>query len=174
MAVVGRSKARPRTSTRAAVADPSRGRRRDAVRNGRAWICRRYPLDGPLPEVPLTNSQQGRQKVIVEMARRENLTIRQLYQRVAGARGAPHDLRHGERDRRLAGALVHERRRRRLQHPVADLPDGLDDFADQVDAGAAAPRAVPHAIRGATLRENLGLPRPANRFVEDKRQTAAE
>src|SRR5215470_3158693 len=41
-----------------------------------------YPLDGPLPEVPLTNSQQGRQKVIVEMARREGLTIRQLYQRV--------------------------------------------------------------------------------------------
>src|SRR4029079_2752587 len=45
-----------------------------------------YPLDGPLPDVPLTNSQQGRQKVIVEMARRDNLTIRQLYQRVAGQR----------------------------------------------------------------------------------------
>src|SRR6185312_7891223 len=45
-----------------------------------------YPLDEPLPEVPLTNSQQGRQKVIVEMARREGLTIRQLYQRVSGAR----------------------------------------------------------------------------------------
>ena len=48
-----------------------------------ALDLRPFPLDGPLPPVPLTNSQQGRQKVVVDMARRENLTIRQLYQRVA-------------------------------------------------------------------------------------------
>jgi hypothetical protein len=29
-----------------------------------------YPLDGPLPEAPLTNTQQSRQKVVFEMARR--------------------------------------------------------------------------------------------------------
>jgi len=46
-----------------------------------------FPLDGPLPEVPLSNTQQGRQKMVVEMARSENLTIRQLYKRVATARG---------------------------------------------------------------------------------------
>jgi alkanesulfonate monooxygenase len=37
--------------------------------------------------VPLSNTQQGRQKMVVEMARSENLTIRQLYKRVATARG---------------------------------------------------------------------------------------
>ena len=30
-----------------------------------------YPLDGPLPDVPLSNTQQGRQKVVVDMARSE-------------------------------------------------------------------------------------------------------
>ena len=80
-----------------------------------------YPLDGPLPDVPLTNSQQGRQKVIVEMARREGLTIRQLYKRRRRRARPPHGLRHRERHRRLARALVQERRRRRLQHPGADL-----------------------------------------------------
>src|SRR5262249_55900256 len=45
-----------------------------------------YPLDGPLPDVPRTNSQQGRQKVIIELARREILTVRRLYRRVAGQR----------------------------------------------------------------------------------------
>ncbi|MEA3072870.1 MAG: hypothetical protein QOD29_4316, partial [Alphaproteobacteria bacterium] len=39
------------------------------------------------PEVPLSNTQQGRQKVVVDMARAENLTIQQLYKRVATARG---------------------------------------------------------------------------------------
>src|SRR5262249_48837628 len=46
-----------------------------------------YPLDGPLPDLPETEAGQGRQSVIVELARRENLTIRQLYQRISGARG---------------------------------------------------------------------------------------
>ena len=46
-----------------------------------------YPLDGPLPEVPPHNSQQGRQKMVVDTARKEGLTIRQLYKRIGGARG---------------------------------------------------------------------------------------
>src|SRR5262249_6717295 len=31
-----------------------------------------YPLDGPMPDVPLSNTQQGRQKVVMDMARAEN------------------------------------------------------------------------------------------------------
>ncbi|WP_457302982.1 LLM class flavin-dependent oxidoreductase, partial [Phyllobacterium sp. P5_D12] len=47
----------------------------------------KYPLDGPVPEVTETNGSKSRQKLLVDLARRENLTIRQLYLRVAGARG---------------------------------------------------------------------------------------
>ncbi len=47
----------------------------------------RYPLDGPLPELPATEGMQSRQALVVEQARRENLTIRQLARHFAGARG---------------------------------------------------------------------------------------
>jgi len=38
-------------------------------------------------------AQAGRQQVVMDMARRENLSIRQVYQRVAGARA--HRIIHG-------------------------------------------------------------------------------
>ena len=46
-----------------------------------------YPFDGPLPEnLPRSNASQSTFENVTEMARRENLTIRQVAQRVAGAR----------------------------------------------------------------------------------------
>ncbi len=44
-----------------------------------------YDLDGPLPDPPMTDNV-GRRRVIVDMARRENLTIRQLFRKTAGQR----------------------------------------------------------------------------------------
>jgi alkanesulfonate monooxygenase len=47
-----------------------------------------YPLDGPLPDpLPQGSGSKGHYDSIVAMARREHLTIRQLGDRVAGARG---------------------------------------------------------------------------------------
>jgi FMN-dependent oxidoreductase (nitrilotriacetate monooxygenase family) len=47
-----------------------------------------YPVDEPLPELPLTdNGQQSRQKLLTQLAQGENLTIRELYLRIAGGRG---------------------------------------------------------------------------------------
>ncbi len=47
-----------------------------------------YPIDGPLPDIPLdTNASKSRRALLVDLARRENLSIRQLYLRIAGARG---------------------------------------------------------------------------------------
>ena len=46
------------------------------------------PLDGPLPELPVTqDGQRSRQQLLTAIAQGENLTIRQLYQRIAGGRG---------------------------------------------------------------------------------------
>jgi N-acetyl-S-(2-succino)cysteine monooxygenase len=124
-----------------------------------------YPLDGPLPEVPLTNSQQGRQKVIVEMARREGLTIRQLYQRVAGQRahrtvcGTATDiadtLEHWYKSGAADGFNILT-----LTHP-----HGFIDFTTLVVPELQRRGLFRTAYEGATLRENLGLPRPANRYV---------
>jgi FMN-dependent oxidoreductase (nitrilotriacetate monooxygenase family) len=133
-----------------------------------------YPLDEPLPDVPLTNSQQGRQKVIIEMARRDNLTIRQLYQRVAGQRahrtvcGTVTDiadsLEHWHKTGAADGfnilALTH--------------PHGVADFVDGVVPELRRRSLFRTEYEGRTLRDNLGLSRPANRYAEAKRQAAAE
>jgi hypothetical protein len=44
------------------------------------------------------------------------------------------------------------------------LPGGLDDFCDRVVPELQRRGLFRRAYKGATLRENLGLPRPANRF----------
>ena len=46
-----------------------------------------YPLEGPLPEMPQTDGIQSRQQLIIDLGRRENLSIRQLARHFAGARG---------------------------------------------------------------------------------------
>ncbi len=46
-----------------------------------------YPIDGPLPELPESNSAKGRQKMLIDMAREEKLSIRELGQRFAAGSG---------------------------------------------------------------------------------------
>jgi FMN-dependent oxidoreductase (nitrilotriacetate monooxygenase family) len=124
-----------------------------------------YPLDGPLPEVPLTNSQQGRQKVIIEMARREGLTIRQLYLRTAGVRA--HRILCGTATD-IADSLEHWHK-----SGAADgfnilsltFPHGFAEFTDQVVPELRRRGLFRTEYEGRTLRENLGLPRPANRHA---------
>ncbi|MBM3526765.1 MAG: LLM class flavin-dependent oxidoreductase [Alphaproteobacteria bacterium] len=123
-----------------------------------------YPLDGPMPEVPLTNTQQGRQKVVMDMARREHLTIRQVYMRVAGARG--HRMVHG------TAADIADALEEWYRAGAADgfnimpqvLPAGLNEFCEGVVPELQRRGLFRTAYEGKTLRENLGLPRPANRF----------
>ena len=137
-----------------------------------ALDLRPFPLDGPLPEVPLSNSQQGRQQMVVEMARSENLTIRQLYKRVATARG--HRVAVGTATD-IADALEEWYR-----GGAADgfnimpqvLPAGLDEFVELVIPELQRRGLFRTRYEGRTLRENVGLPRPGNRFVA--RSVAAE
>jgi FMN-dependent oxidoreductase (nitrilotriacetate monooxygenase family) len=42
---------------------------------------RNFPLDGPLPDLPPSNAAKARQKMLIDLARRENLSIRQLGRR---------------------------------------------------------------------------------------------
>jgi alkanesulfonate monooxygenase len=46
-----------------------------------------YPLDGPVPELPVTESHRSRQKLLLDLAKRENLTVRQLYGHVFNGAG---------------------------------------------------------------------------------------
>jgi FMN-dependent oxidoreductase (nitrilotriacetate monooxygenase family) len=46
-----------------------------------------YPLDGPVPDLPVSERVQSYSRVLVSMARRENYTLRDLYNIMALSRG---------------------------------------------------------------------------------------
>ena len=123
-------------------------------------------LDGPLPDVPLTNSQQGRQKMVVEVARSEGLTIRQLYKRVATARG--HRVVVG------TGADVADALEEWYRGGAADgfnimpqtLPDGLQDFATLVVPELQRRGLFRTAYEGkSAARQSRHAAPPPNRFA---------
>ena len=128
-----------------------------------------FDLDGPLPEIPERNaSKSGRQK-FVELAKRENLTVRQLAQRAGGYSGLA-----------MVGtpATIADEMEEWLLGEGCDgfnimfpyVPGGLDDFVDLVVPELQRRGIFRREYEGMTLRENLGLPRPANRFFAPTRQ----
>jgi alkanesulfonate monooxygenase len=131
-----------------------------------------YDLDSPLPDLPETELHQSRQDLLIRLARRENLTIRQLYQWIAGARG----------HRQLVGTPVQiaDALEDWFINDAADgfnimppyLPGGLDEFVDLVIPILQERGLFRTEYEGKTLRENLGLPRPTNQFVVKKELVA--
>ncbi|MBS7438683.1 LLM class flavin-dependent oxidoreductase [Pseudomonas syringae] len=124
-----------------------------------------YPLDGPLPELPLTDSgQRSRQKLLTELADQENLTLAQLGRRIAGGRG--HYSLIGTPEQ-IADEL-----QRWFEQGAADgfnvlvphLPGGLEDVARLLVPELQRRGLFRTEYEGTTLRENLGLQRPAYRF----------
>lgn len=123
-----------------------------------------YDFDGPMPELGETNASQSTVDELTMIAREENLTIRQLALRVAGARGKLV----------LMGTPGH----------IADfmedwftnygcdgfnilppiLPGSLNDFVDHVVPELQRRGLFRTEYQGTTLRENLGLPRPLSRY----------
>ena len=124
---------------------------------------RGYDLDGPLPEVQVIVGQSGRQQVVMDMARQENLSIRQVYQRVAGARA--HRIIHG------SPADIADDLEAWFTRGAADgfnimpplFPEGLKDFVDLVVPELQRRGLFRREYQGKTLRENLGLPFPVHR-----------
>ena len=126
-----------------------------------------YPLDGPLPDLPLTDSgQQSRQKLLTELAGRDNLSLAELGRRIAGGRG--HYSLVGTAEQ------IADRLQEWFEQGAADgfnvlvphLPGGLEDFAGQVVPELQRRGLFRTEYEGRTLRENLGLVRPANRFTQ--------
>ncbi|WP_441242338.1 LLM class flavin-dependent oxidoreductase [Tardiphaga sp. 768_D3_N2_1] len=122
-----------------------------------------FDPDGPLPEIPETNaSKSGRERVIA-LARRENLTVRQLAQRLGGYGGSA-----------FVGTpqTIADEMQEWLETEASDgfnimfpyLPEGLNDFVDRVVPELQKRGIFRTEYEGRTLRENLGLPRPENRF----------
>jgi alkanesulfonate monooxygenase SsuD/methylene tetrahydromethanopterin reductase-like flavin-dependent oxidoreductase (luciferase family) len=124
------------------------------------------PLDAkvPLPEhVPITNSHQSRQKLLVDWIRQEQPTVQELYTRwsAGGHRmlvGTPEriadDFEHWFSTGAADGFNV----------MFSSAPQGLDDFVQLVVPELQRRGLFRTTYDGTTLREHLGLPRVPNRF----------
>lgn len=124
-----------------------------------------YDVDGPLPDIPkeLIKGIGSRHELIVNLAKKENLTIRQLYQRISGGRG------HYE----VVGtpAQIADIMESWLQNDAADgfnilaptYPQGFDDFIELVIPELQRRGIFRTEYSGTTLREHLGLQHPATK-----------
>jgi alkanesulfonate monooxygenase len=125
-----------------------------------------FDLDGPLPEIPESNAGKTSRERTIELARRENFTVRQLAQRIGGHAGlsfigTPTSIADGMQewlDTEGSDGFT-------IQFPY--LPEGLYDFVDKVVPELQRRGIFRTEYEGKTLRENLGLPRPKNRFFPD-------
>jgi N-acetyl-S-(2-succino)cysteine monooxygenase len=127
-----------------------------------------YDPDGPLPEavfklVPKGSTTSFRN--VLRWATEEHLTIRQLYQRFAGARG----------QRTLIGtaAQIADEMQAWFDGYGVDgflvqpshLPGGLEDFVALVIPELQARGLFRTEYEGLTLRDNLGLLKPRSRYA---------
>jgi FMN-dependent oxidoreductase (nitrilotriacetate monooxygenase family) len=124
-----------------------------------------YPVDGPLPPLPETNGGKSRQQLLIDLAQRENLSIRDLYLRIAGARG----------HQQVVGTPqgIADQLQQWFEEGGADgfnlmspwLPGGLDDFIEHILPELRRRGLFRTEYQGTTLREHLGLSRPSNRHA---------
>ena len=122
-----------------------------------------FDPDGPLPDIPETEASKSGRARMVAMARDENLTIRQLAGRAGSYAGlafvgTPATISDGLEEWLDAEACDG------FNLMFSDLPDGLDDVVDRVVPELQRRGLFRTDYEGPTLRDNLGLPRPANRF----------
>ncbi len=127
---------------------------------------RQYDLDAPFPDVEHIglNSQQSGTLRILAQVRAENLTLRQVVERLATPRGA------------FIGSAdtVADRLQRWFESGAADgfvvfepLPGQLELFVDKVIPILQARGLFRTDYEGTTFREHLGLAQPANRHDID-------
>ena len=122
-----------------------------------------FDPDGPLPDIPESNASKSSRRFMIELARAESLTIRQL----AAKAGSYGGLAFVGTAKTIADEMQHW-----LEQGACDgfttmfpyLPEGLEDFAGKVVPELQARGLFRTEYEGETLRDHLGLPRPDNRF----------
>jgi len=121
----------------------------------------KYPLDGPIPDVPLADTSQGFARALLAKGKRENLSLRDLYNLTAAARG--HWVLCG------SAQTIADTFEKWFAEGAADgfcvmpayFPGAFDEFVDLVVPELQRRGLYRKAYTGTTLRDHLGLSRPA-------------
>ncbi|MCL6231182.1 LLM class flavin-dependent oxidoreductase [Acinetobacter amyesii] len=133
----------------------------------------KFDLDAPFPKIEDADINfSSRQQMMIDIARKHNFSIRQLYQYIASARG--HWTLIGTPEQ------VVDQLQEWFENDAADgfnvlpptTPAGLNDFVDLIVPELQRRGLFRTAYEGKTLRENLGLNRPENQYVLEKRHTS--
>ncbi|MEO6014148.1 MAG: LLM class flavin-dependent oxidoreductase [Devosia sp.] len=125
-----------------------------------------YDLDDKAPPLPTdTELNKSRLKLVSDLAAR-GLTLRQLYLSLATARGHRTVVGTPEQVADAIGEWFFNGAADGFNIMPPILPTGLTDFVEQVVPILQKRGWYRTEYEGKTLRENLGLARPANRFVE--------
>jgi FMN-dependent oxidoreductase (nitrilotriacetate monooxygenase family) len=130
-----------------------------------------FELDKPLPDFilarPKLQGSQSRSDLIIELAVRENLTVREILSRLGGGRG--HFTFIGTPEQ-AADTIISW-----FEGGAADgfnimapaLPSALETFIEHVLPILRSKGLFREDYSGTTLREHYGLPVPANQFHRD-------
>ncbi len=122
-----------------------------------------FDLDKPLPEIPESNASKSGRLKIIEMGKRDNLTVRQLAQIVGGSFGTLEFIGTPQTIADEMQQWLEERGSDGFNIMFPYLPQGVDEFVDLVVPELQRRGIFRTEYEGKTLRENLGLPRPTNK-----------
>ena len=134
----------------------------------------KYDLDAPFPKLEDADINfSSRQQMMIDIARKHNFSIRQLYEYIASARG--HWTLVGTPEQ------VVDQLQNWFENEGADgfnilpptTPAGLNDFVDFIVPELQRRGLFRTEYEGSSLRENLGLKRPENQYVLARQQVKA-
>jgi alkanesulfonate monooxygenase len=122
-----------------------------------------FDPDAPLPPIPPSNASHSGRERAIELGQSEQLTVRQLAQRLGGYSG----LSFVGTPQTIADEMQDWLERRgsdgfNIMFPY--LPGGLDAFVERVVPELQRRGIFRREYEGQTLRENLGLKRPLDAF----------
>lgn len=158
------SEAKAKKTRLDSLVDPASGMASLSVQLG--CDASKFDLDKVLPEIPESNASHTSRQKLIDLSKNDGMTVRQLAQMIGGSFGVLEMIGTPE--------MIADQMEEWLMSKACDgfnimfpfLPTGMDDFVDQVVPELQRRNLYRTAYESNTLRGNLGIPRPENRFFQ--------